>query len=241
MRAKDVMTHRVISVAPTSTVLQAASLMLHRRVSGLPVVDKVGGLVGIVTEGDLLRRAELKTEKHRPRWIEFLLGPGRAAEEFTRTHARKVDEIMTPDPYTVTGAATLEEVVTLMERRKIKRVPVVSDGKVVGIISRANLLKALLQHASYAAGQGKSDKSIREKILAQMKDSSWAPTACVDVNVLNGVVTLTGTIVDERDRMALKVLAENVPGVSAIKDDLVWIEPCSGLILAPEEEVAQPS
>ena len=134
MKAKDVMTSPVISVGPDDAVSQAARIMLQRHISGLPVIDQKGGLVGIVTEGDFLRRAETGTQRRRPRWLEYLIGPGRLADEYTRAHGRKVSEIMTADPLTVSEDTPLDEIVRLMEKRQIKRLPVVRDQQVVGIL-----------------------------------------------------------------------------------------------------------
>ena len=142
MRVRDVMTSPVISIAPDSTVLEAVRIMLLRRISGLPVIDKSGSLVGIVTEGDFLRRAETGTQRRRPRWLEYLLGPGRLADEYTRSHGRKVHEIMTFGALSITEDTPLDEVVRLMEKRQIKRLPVVRGNEVVGIVSRANLVHA---------------------------------------------------------------------------------------------------
>ncbi len=238
MKAKDAMTRRVQSISADATVLDAARVMLKRHISGLPVVDRAGALVGIITEGDLLRRSETGTEKHRPRWIEFVLGPGRAAAEFSHAHGRKVSEVMTPEPHSVREDAPLDEVVTVMERHRIKRVPVVRDGKVVGIVSRANLMQALLDNAKYESSAVASDREIRKQVLAAMDKNKWAPTALVDVSVDKGVVKFTGTILDERDRTALKVLAENVPGVRAVRDEMVWIEPFSGIAIGEAADTA---
>ena len=143
MKARDVMTKDVVSIESGAPVLRAAQLMLQNRISGLPVIDAKGQLVGIVTEGDFLRRGEIGTQRRRPRWLEFLVGPGRLATEYVRACGRKVDEIMTTDLYVVTPDTPLAEVVQVMEKRRIKRVPVVENGKVVGIVSRANLMYAL--------------------------------------------------------------------------------------------------
>ena len=118
MKAKDIMTSPVVSVEPDASVLQAVRIMLQRRMSGLPVVDREGRLIGIVTEGDFLRRAETGTQRRRARWLEFLLGPGRLADEYTQSHGRKVSEIMTRDPHTVTEDTPLEDVVRLMEKKQ---------------------------------------------------------------------------------------------------------------------------
>src|SRR6266508_3583692 len=143
MQVKDLMPSPVISVEPDASIWLAVRIMLQRRISGLPVIDKDGRLVGMVTEGDFLRRAETGTERRRPRWLEFLVGPGRLADEYTHSHARKVGEIMTTKPLTVTEETPLEEVVKVMEKRQIKRLPVVRGNEVVGIVSRANLVHAL--------------------------------------------------------------------------------------------------
>ena len=134
MKAKDIMTRRVVSIGPDATIFEAARLMLQNRISGLPVVDPAGKLIGMVTEGDFLRRAETGTERHRPRWLEFVLGPGRAAADFTHSHGRKVDEVMSDTPLSVSEDSSLEEIVGLMERHRIKRVPVTRDARLVGIV-----------------------------------------------------------------------------------------------------------
>jgi len=238
MYAKDVMTRAVISVQPGASVLQAVRLMLQKKISGLPVIDNAGRLVGIVTEGDLLRRAETGTQRQRPRWLEFLLGPGRMADEYVRTHAKKVDDIMTPEPATVGEGTGLDDIVKLMERRRIKRLPVVRDGKVVGIVSRANLLHALATLVPEAPPAGKADAAIRERLIADLNNEKWAPVAALDINVRHGVVELWGTITDERERQALIVAAENVSGVKAVRDHVVWVEPMSGMVFIGNDDIA---
>ncbi|MGA8969841.1 MAG: CBS domain-containing protein [Pseudolabrys sp.] len=237
MKALDVMARTVISVDPDATVLQAARQMLQHRLSGLPVIDKGGNLVGILSEGDFLRRRETQTERKHSRWLEFLMGPGKLAAEYTHSHGSKVAEVMTVDVCTVTEDTALEDVVELMERRRIKRVPVVRGKQVVGIITRANLMHAMVSLARTAPKDAKDDITIREKLLAEMQKEKWAPTAMVNVVVRGGVVELWGSIFDERHREALKVMAENISGVQAVKDHLVWIEPTTGMALGPRDEV----
>jgi CBS-domain-containing membrane protein len=222
MKAKDVMTRNVISVAPDATVLQAGRMMLQYHISGLPVVDGSGNLVGIVSEGDFLRRQETGTERRRSRWIEFLLGPGKIASEYTHSHASKVSEVMTEDVRAVDEEAELEHVVDAMERHRIKRIPVMSAGKMVGIITRSNLLHAMVSAARNAKPVTQTDMEIREQLLSELNRAQLAPIAAADVVVRDGVVELWGAIIDERQREALKVAAENIPGVKAIKDHLVW-------------------
>ncbi len=235
MQVKDVMTRKVISVDPGETIFNAARLMLQYRISGLPVVNKEGELVGIVTEGDFLRRGELGTQRRRPKWIELIVGPGRLAEEYARTSGRKINEVMTTEPYTVFEDDPLEKVVDLMERRHVKRLPVTRDGRVVGIVSRANLMHALMSLSGDAQPMAGSDSAIREGILAVLREQRWAPD--VNVVVRNGAVGLWGTITDERERQALIVAAENVPGVEEVHDHIVWVEPMSGMAFpSPEDE-----
>jgi len=237
MKAADVMTRNVISVKPDDSVQSAAQLMLQHKISGLPVVDGQRHVVGIVTEGDFLRRRELGTQRRRPRWLEFLVGPGRLANEYVHACGRKVGEVMTPNPHTITLDTDLDEAVRLMERHRIKRLPVVDEGKLVGIVSRANLLHALASLEREAKPQAGDDAAIREQILAECKKQLWAPS--LNIVVRNGVVSLWGVITDERERQALIVAAENVPGVKQVHDHVVWIEPTSGMtILSSEEDEA---
>ena len=234
MKAKDVMTRNVISIAPDASVFEALRLMLQHRISGLPVVDRAGSVVGIVTEGDFLRRAETGTERKRPRWLEFLVGPGRFASDYVRSHARRVDEVMTYNVETVTEGAELGNIVALMERHRIKRVPVVGDGQVVGIVSRANLLRALAGVAVEIPPGPQSDEAIRDGVFAELNRHSWGP---IDVIVRNGVVELWGTVIDARLREAARVAAETVPGVKAVKSHIVWIEPMSAMAFGdPDDE-----
>ena len=237
MKAKDVMSSTVISVQPDATILQAARQMLQHHISGLPVIDKRGEMVGILSEGDFLRRRETRTERKRSRWLEFLMGPGKLAVEYSHSHGSKVADVMTTDVHTVTEDTDLEDIVELMERRRIKRVPVVRDKKVVGIVTRCNLMHAMVSLARAEPKAAKDDTTIREKLLDEMQKEIWAPAAMVNVIVHDGVVELWGMIIDERQRDALKVAAENIPGVKAVKDHLVWFEPTSGMVIEPKEEI----
>ena len=229
MNAKDVMTPSVISIAPDASISAAARLMLQNKISGLPVIDGSGKLVGIITEGDFLRRIEIGTQRRRPRWIEFLIGPGRLADEYSRSSGRSIGDVMTHDVHTVGLDASLEHIVRIMERHHIKRVPVVEGGKVVGIVTRANLLHALASIADEIAPSSAGDNSIREQIFTELKRQTWTPVALIDVTVRNGVVQLSGLLTDERQRQALRILAENIPGVRKVQDHLVWTEPRTGM------------
>jgi CBS domain-containing protein len=240
MRTGDVMTRQVLSTEPSATVLHAVQLMLQNKISGLPVVDAGGALVGIVTEGDFLRRAETKTERPRPRWLEFLMGPGRLADEYVHTHTRKIADVMTANPRTVTEDTPLEEVVEIMEKHRIKRLPVMNGKKLVGVVSRANLLQALASLAPGASAPAATDAAIREKLLTELEHQKWAPVGFLNVVVLNGVVDFWGTITEERERRALVVAAQNTPGVKDVRDHLVWVDPMSGTVIDAAGEVLAP-
>lgn len=237
MLAREVMTPKVISVEVDAPVMQAVHLMLQNRISGLPVVGPKGELVGMVTEGDFLRRGEIGTRRRRSRWLEFMIGPGRLAEEYVRASGRKVDDVMTRNPVTIAEDTPLDQAVDLMERHRIKRLPVMRDGRLVGIVTRANLMHALVSLATQPKAPPGDDAAIREQILAECERQSWTPMS--NVVVRNGVVELWGVITDERERQARIVAAENVPGVKAVHDHLVWIEPMSGFVVQSPEDEAQ--
>jgi CBS domain-containing protein len=234
MKARDIMTWGAISVKPDESITRAVQLMLQNKISGLPVVDDEGEFVGIVTEGDFLRRGELGTKRQRPRWLEFLLGPGRLAAEYVQASGQKVAQVMTREAKTITPETPLADVVRLMERHRVKRLPVVQDGKLVGIVSRADLLHALGSVARDLKPAAGDDATIREQIIAECAKQRWAPH--INVVVQDGVVGLWGVITDDRARDAFIVAAENVPGVKAVNDHLAWIEPMSGMVLLSEED-----
>jgi len=239
MLAKDVMTETVISVCSDDTIEQAVQLMIRNNVSGLPVVDRQGRLQGMLTEGDLLRRTELSTERSRSRWTQLFVSPGRLAEEYVRTHGRKVREIMTENFFTVGENASLEEIVSLMEQQQIKRVPVLRDGNLVGNVSRANVIRALAKN--FDAQLDATDQAIHDSLLSELKTQKWTPRESLDVNVREGIVELRGCILDERESQAIIVAAENTAGVKRVIDHLVFVEPMSGMVFAsPEEEQTLP-
>jgi CBS domain-containing protein len=240
MLASDVMTRDVVTIAPGAAIREAIRLMLDRKVSGLPVVDDGGKLVGILTEGDLLHRIEIATERHRWHWLEFLMGPARMADEYVRTHGRVVEELMTRDVATVGAAAPLTDIVALMDHRRIKRVPVVDGGALIGIVSRADLLAALARALDAQQSLAAGDEEIRRRLLDELAKVNWAPRAGLTVTVADGVVDLDGVVFDEHERTALRVAAENVPGVKRISDRLVWVEPVSGTVIDGAPEASEP-
>jgi CBS domain-containing protein len=231
MLAQDVMTRAVLTVAPDTKLVDAASRMLEAHISALPVVDEAGKLVGIISEGDLLRRTETGTEAHHAGWVELFLGPGRLATEYVRTHARTVRDVMTETPVTVAEDAPLADVVQLMERRHIKRVPVMRGEKMVGVVSRADLVRLLVRKIGATPTAIASDTAIHDAVCNELTQSKWANAHNVCVDVHGGVVTLEGVLFNEALRPALRVAAENTPGVKSVEDRMVWVEPVTGAAL----------
>ena len=222
MKVSDVMTRRVVSVTPEATIRHAIRLMLDNHISGLPVIDDKAKLVGIVSEGDFLRRSEIGTERKRSRWLDALLGPGQPANDYVHSHGLKVKEVMTRKPITVQEDTPLDQVVHLMERRSVKRLPVVRGEKVVGVVSRANLMRALASMYRTAPKSSKNDAAIRDQILSDIAKQDWSVGVDVDVVVRNGIADIWGSIAELAQRDALKVLVEKAPGVKQVEEHLTY-------------------
>jgi len=235
MRAHQIMTRPVVTVTPETTIVDAANLMLQRHVSGLPVVDGTGKLVGVVSEGDFIRRSEIGTGRKRGRWLRFILGPGKSAADFVHEHGHKVGEVMTKSPLTITEDTALAEIVLLMEKNNVKRLPVVRGDKVVGIVSRANLLQAVASLAREVPDPTADDDHIRNRIIDALEKNDWCPFG-LSVIVRDGIVHLSGVITEERARQAAVVAAENVPGVKTVHDHLCWVDTMSGMYLESPED-----
>jgi CBS domain-containing protein len=235
MRAHQIMTRSVYSVLPEATILEAANIMLQRHISGLPVVEASGKLVGIVSEGDFIRRSEIGTQRKRGRWLKFLLGAGEAATEFVHEHGRKISEVMTRDPLTISEDTPLEEIVKTMENNGVKRLPVMRGDKLVGIVSRANLLQAVATLARDIPDPTADDDHIRRRIVDTLDKNDWCPFG-LNVVVRDGIVHLSGVITEERSRQASIVGAENVAGVKKVHDHLCWVDTMSGMYLESPED-----
>ena len=223
MRAMDVMTTDVITVSPDTTVQDLAKLLAERGISGTPVVDAGGQLVGIVSEGDLLHRAEIGTaHRHRERrrswWLDHFASE--AAREYVKSHGRTVNDVMTPNVVTVSEDTDLAEVAALLEARRIKRVPVLRDGRIVGIISRANLVRALGATKGAPPREGEADdRTIRARLLNELGREEWARIWPEDVIVRDGIVHFWLTSDEpEEKRRALRVAAETIPGVRGVEE-----------------------
>ena len=236
MRVHQIMTRKVITVKADTSIREAADLMLHHHISGLPVVDEAGKLLGIVSEGDFMRRSEIGTQGPRIRWLDFLMGPGKSAEDFVHAYGRKVGEIMTKDDlFTVTEDMPLEQLVRLMEREHVKRLPVLRGDALVGIVTRSDLLRAVASLARDVPDPTADDDHIRSCIIDALEKNDGCPFG-VNVVVRDGIVHLTGVITEERSRQAATVCAENVEGVKKVHDHLCWVEPMSGMYLESPQD-----
>ncbi|MBY5851765.1 CBS domain-containing protein [Rhizobium ruizarguesonis] len=233
MLVQAIMTSPPITVPASCSVAEAAKRMLDNKISGLPVVDANGALVGIVSEGDFLRRSELNTERKRSWLLEWLTSSGKIADEYVRAHGRRVEEVMTVPVSAIAPTASIADAVSLMERQDVKRLPVVADGRLVGIVARSDLLRALSQ-ALPAAAVSAGDAQIQAAIDAELARQSWSRNGFIHCRVANGVAELSGTIFDERERLAAKVA-----GVTSIKDQLVWVDPYYGVAIPPPETEAR--
>jgi CBS domain-containing protein len=229
MQCGDIMTREVISVSPSDSIGAAAHLMLEHRISGLPVIDAEGALVGMISEGDLLKRTETGTEQSVSALRALWLGPQRLAERYIQTHGRSVRHIMTPDPVSARESSSLSEIVALMQSRNIKRLPVLRDGRVVGIVARADLLRALAQLLPPESGAAASDAAIRSAILRELQQQRWAQRQLIALKVHDGIVELQGFVANPAERQALRVLIQNTAGVKQLIDELLWVEPVTDM------------
>ena len=219
MRAHQIMTPQVITVGADTTIVEAIKTMLRHHISGLPVVDAAGRLIGIVSEGDFIRRAETGTQHKRGRWLTFLAGADRVAAEFTHEHGRKVGQIMTPDPVTVAEGAPLDQVVQIMESHNVKRLPVMRGDRMVGIVTPSDFLAAVAGVASTVPDPSADDDHVRSQVIATISQAPWRPRR-LNVTVRDEIVNLGGVIRNERARKAAIVAAENVAGVRKVQDHL---------------------
>jgi len=221
MRASDIMTTSVITVGPEATVRDIAVLLLEKRISAVPVVDAEGHIHGIVSEGDLMRRAEIGTERRRSWWLDLLAEDGRAAE-YIKSHGSSVRDVMTPEVVTVAPDAELAEIADLLDRKHIKRVPVVdSDGKLVGIVSRANLLRALTVTAPPPAVEA-DDQRIRRELDQAFADAGLE-THLLRMVVKDGAVKITGMVKSPEEKEAIRVATETVGGIASVDDQVMMV------------------
>lgn len=230
MIAANVMTFGAASIRPDAPTEEAAHLMLRHRISGLPVIDKRSELVGMVTEGDLLRRQEGGTGQNRPRWLELVLGSDKSGERPRLAHLATVTDVMSRPAVSVNENTPVHQIVETMQRLAIKRVPVVSEGKVIGIVSRADLLRGLARRAEDMPSASAEDRSLRQRVLDTLGKEPKTAWTSVNVTVRDGRVELRGATTDANLRTRLVAAARGVPGVTSLEDRMVLVGAASGRI-----------
>ena len=225
MRVIEIMTPDVVTVAADASVYEAAQLMLSRRISALPVLNADGRLVGLISESDLMRRGEIRSEKRHSWWRDLLTSDLRQASEFLRSHGRRVADVMSRDVITAHGRMPLREAAELMERHVIKRLPVMEGHRLVGIISRSDLLRALLAVAPAESPEADvEDQMIRERLLAALKAKHWAGSIVSNVIVDGGIVHLWGEAGTRREIDACRALAQSIEGVRQVSSHMVEVK-----------------
>ena len=221
MKAADVMATKVITVRLDTPVATIAEVLLANRISAVPVVNDKDVLVGIVSEGDLIHRVEAGTERHRSWWLELLTGKETLAHEFVMSHARKAADVMTRPVISVQPDTPLGDIASLLEKHRIKRVPVASNGKIVGIVSRANLIQALVNLNRAKSEASVDDLTLHSNILEQLRSKPWVDPSKISILVNNGSVELWGIVDSETEKNAIRVAVEVTPGVRQVANKLV--------------------
>lgn len=227
MQAADIMTKSVITIRPENTVQELARILLENRISAVPVVDENGKLQGIVSEGDLVRRAEIDTDEPRSWWLDLFASSATRQERFVKSHGRRVSDVMTRNPLTIEPETSLAEIATILEKNGIKRLPVMDNDAVVGIVSRANILHGLVAMKPQVAAASTDDRALREAVQMAIADADvTAGSAYLNIVVRDGVAVIIGSVSNEQEEHAILVAAETVPGVTAVENRLgrvpVW-------------------
>lgn len=219
MNARDIMVKDVISVGPDAAVREVAMLMLERRISGVPVVDAERRVLGVVSEGDLIRRPEIETDRAPTGWLGLFLSDEERARDFVKSHGRKAREVMTQPAICVAPDTPLAEIVRLMERHHVKRLMIVEDGRLAGLVTRADLLRAMVMHKEDSPAAA-SDRELRKRVDTMLRGEDWVTSAFVNVNVENGVAHLWGTVESASQREALILAVRGVPGIRDVQPHL---------------------
>ncbi|MGQ7791305.1 CBS domain-containing protein [Faunimonas sp. B44] len=221
MNAADVMTTDVITVPPDMTVREAADVLLRHRISAVPVVDSTGKLLGILSEGDLVRRHELGTERHRSWWLSVFTDTASSGYDYVKAHGQRVADVMTRDVVTAEPTTSLAEIASRLERYGVKRLPIVRDGRVVGIVSRSNLVRALASAPVSVPAAAATDQEIRESVMAHIRAQPWGMPWLANVGVHDGVVEIWGMVNSAEEKRAIRVAAESTPGVRQVTENLM--------------------
>ena len=221
MIASDVMVHDIVTIGPEEDVSKAVKLLVDHDISALPVVDDERRVIGILSEADLLHRDKIGTEQHRAWWLEAVTPASVLALDYAKSHGRKVAEVMSEDVISADEDTPLSELANILEKNRIKRVPILKDGKLVGIVSRSNLIQALASAPSQPENDQLADRGIRSAILARLAEQSWTDFGERNIVVTNGVVNLWGLVGSPEEHKALLALAESVPGVREVSDEMI--------------------
>jgi CBS domain-containing protein len=224
MKASDIMVSPVVTVRASTSVRDVAKLLLERRISGVPVVDEQNKVVGIISEGDLLHRAEAGTEHRRGWWLRLLVSTDQAADEYAKAHALTVADLMVRDVVTAAPDTPLHEIASLLERRGIKRIPIVRDGALVGIVTRSNLIQAVAS-AKPSVEISLTDTDLRDHLVEHLKQQGWGHTSLLNVTVNDGTVDIWGFARSDAERKAIRIAAEAMPGVRAVHDNMTTAMP----------------
>lgn len=230
MQAADIMTTDVVTVEPETEIRTIVDLLLKNRISAVPVVDGDRKVLGIVSEGDLMRRIEGGTGRHQSWWLGLMTGDADRAKDFVKTHGQRASEVMTRDVVSVDEHAELGEIARILEEKHIKRVPVVRDGRLVGIVSRSNLLQALAAKGIARPVVARDDRGIRETLLKILPKQAGVDTSLINIIVVDGVVELWGLSDSEEQRTAAGLAASEIEGVKSVQNNLglapkwVWTE-----------------
>lgn len=219
MKASDVMSTNVVTVAPDTPVKEIARLMTEKRISGVPVVGRDGQLVGILSETDLMHRAETGTERPRKWWLGVFQDADSLARAYAKAHGLKAGDIMSSSVVSVEASTELQQVADLLEKRKLKRVPVLENGRLVGIITRGDLVRALASVSAAPASQS-DDRAVLKAIDRRMKEQAWVNASLIAVSVDNGIAEVRGLVPSADQQRALRILVEETPGVVGVVDKM---------------------
>lgn len=220
MQARDAMTKDVVTVTPETTVADIAALLVRHRISAVPVFSSEGHVVGIVSQTDLGHRSETETEKKRKWWLEAFADPDSKAREYIKSHGLRATDVMTRFVVSVSSRASLAEVAEILDTHRIRQVPVMDDGRLVGMISRADLVRKLAEVKISAPAARPENGALQKAIWDRVKAEGWLKSSYVNVTVSDGVVELWGAVDSNEQRRALLVLVEGVSGVRKVVDRL---------------------
>lgn len=220
MKARDIMSRRVRTANLTTSVRKLAQVMTSGRISALPIVDRLHQVIGIVSEGDLLRRVETGTERRRSWWSDLLSDPNRRARDYVKSRGARARDVMTSPVISITPNTDAVDIADTMEKWQVKRLPVVSAGKLVGIVSRRDLLHAVGRAKSRGRGGKVSDAELRMRLRRKLDTVPWIGGALINFVVENGTIELFGMAMTTDQRDAVRVMAENIPGARVVKDKI---------------------